>query len=162
MWVLGLARNAGLAAMLLQGWQASDLVLNWGSLESKPGSEVRQGIRQSRDSCLLALFLNAENQDQGQARKLPKAQNVRWHSLTDVCKCTPETLRVSSSLDVAPQLLLFLGSNPGFVESTFSLHPNKSYQIQLNIIVTYGVILGLFFLNADPYIYTSNILKQSL
>ena len=63
MWVLGLARNAGLAAMLLQGWQASDLVLNWGSLESKPGSEVRQGIRQSRDSCLLALFLNAENQD---------------------------------------------------------------------------------------------------
>lgn len=40
----------------IQGWQASDLVLNWGGLESDPGSEVGQGIRQSRDSALHLPF----------------------------------------------------------------------------------------------------------
>ena len=64
MWLLGMARGAGLTAEWLQGWQASDLALNWGSLERSLGVwGDRVSGRAGTPAYLHVFFLNAENQD---------------------------------------------------------------------------------------------------
>ena len=60
-----MARDAGLTAELLPGWQANGLALNWGSLERSLGVG---GDRASGRAGTLAylhffFFLNAENKD---------------------------------------------------------------------------------------------------
>lgn len=61
-----MARDAGLAAELLPGWQAGDLALNWGSLERSLGVWGHRASGRAGTPAYLRFFfffLNAENQD---------------------------------------------------------------------------------------------------